>query len=119
MAKGTIKIGTTEVGMAANAATPYFFKSVFKKDIMKTISHLDDDDADETTDAIFRLGYVMANQYENTPVSDMSEAGFLDWLMHFEYMDLVSASQQILKMYLGTNQTTSKAKNRSRRRPGK
>lgn len=104
--KRTITIGTHEVEMVANAASPIFFKRAFKEDFNLIRQRLTDEktrgDEAETAVGISELfkkmGYIMAKQAEaNFP--DVSEDDWIQWLMQFAPVDMDAASEDIILFY--------------------
>lgn len=103
--KGIVKIGDKDVGMVANAASPYIYKQVFHEDFL---AKLQADNPD--TDLFQKMGYIMAKQDELDKMSDLMKLtsdGFYEWLMQFDAMDIIFASDDISNIYLA--QTKSEA----------
>ena len=103
--KGTITIGSREVGMLANAASPYIYKHIFHEDFLAKLQ------ADNPeTDLFQKMAYVMTMQNEHEKMSDLlklNEDGFYEWLMDFDPMDLLYATDEISKLYLAQKESTS------------
>ena len=107
--KGIVKIGSKEVGMVANAASPYIYKQVFHEDFLKKLQ-----DKDPETDIFQKMGYIMAKQDELANLSDLmklTEEGFFEWLLQFESMDVIYATDEIANIYLAQKESTSVPKN--------
>ena len=103
--KGTVKIGSKEVGMVANAASPYIYKQVFHEDFLKKLQ-----EKDPETDIFQKMGYIMAKQDELENLSDLmklTEEGFFEWLLQFESMDVIYATDEIANIYLAQKESTS------------
>ena len=96
--KGIVKIGEKEVGMVANAASPYIYKQVFHEDFLAKLQ-ADNPDAD----LFQKMGYIMAKQDELDKISDLMKLtadGFYEWLIQFDAMDVMYASDAISDIYL-------------------
>ena len=107
--KGTVKIGSKEVGMVANAASPYIYKNIFHEDFLAKLQEKEPD-----TDLFQKMAYVMVKQNELDKMSDLmklTEAGFWEWLCEFDSMDILYAIEEISNIYLAQKQTTSIPKN--------
>lgn len=103
--KGTVKIGSKEVGMVANAASPYIYKNIFHEDFLAKLQEKEPD-----ADLFQKMAYVMAKQNEIEKLSDLmklNEDGFLEWLCEFDSMDILYAIEEISNIYLAQKQTTS------------
>ena len=103
--KGTVKIGDKEIIMAANAASPYVYRAIFKEDFLQKAQ------GDTPDPDIFqKMGFVMAKQAEVSKMSELMNISideYYDWLMEFEPLDILTASGDISSLYMG--QTVSKS----------
>lgn len=104
--KRTITIGSHDVEMVANAASPIFFKRAFKQDFHAVRQRLSSGDADdpetlaEITELFTKMGYIMAKQAEaENGIPDASEEDFVYWLMQFAPTDMDAANQDIVLLY--------------------
>ena len=109
---GKVKIGSKEIEMVSNGATPYRFKQVFHKDLLKFFSDavsgkVDDGEAAEVSS---KLGFIMAKQNEMADLTKLSEESFIEWTEMFEPNDLILAAEDIVAIYSGNMQQTSEAK---------
>ena len=103
--KGTVKIGTKDVGMIANAASPYIYKQVFREDFLNKLQQSTPD-----VDTFQKMAFVMAKQYETSNMAELmklTEEDFWAWLLEFESMDVIYATDAIANLYLAQTQTTS------------
>lgn len=103
--KGTVKIGSKEVGMVANAASPYIYKQVFQEDFLTKLQQKTPD-----VDTFQKMAFVMAKQDETSDMSvlmKLTEKDFWTWLLEFESMDVIYATDAIANLYLAQTQTTS------------
>lgn len=106
-----IKIGTHEVELAANAATPIRYASVFHEDPMKMFNEVQKNGADaDASGLIMRLCFVMAMQAKRKDLSRVSEEDYITWLEDFEVMDFVDAANDIMAVYLGNKNMFSDPK---------
>lgn len=102
----TIKIGETELEMSANAATPFRFKQVFKKDLLQILGNEEKAET-EGVEAVTQLAYIMAKQAEKTDMSKLNEEGFITWLEDFGAMDFVNSAEEILNVYMDSTVGTA------------
>ena len=106
--RGTINIGGKEVGMLANAASPHYYKQIFKEDFLQRSQENPPDMG------IFeKMGFVMAKQAEGLKHSEMmnvSVDSFFEWLEGFEAMDILESIGDISDLYLKQTISTSTPK---------
>ena len=102
--KKTIKIGSKDVEMVANAASPFIYRQIFKKDFFQETQK---DAAD--VNIFVEMGFVMALQAKKsttelmkTPVDE-----FYTWLEQFDQMDMIEVLPQIGEFYTGQEKTTT------------
>ena len=103
--QGFVKIGEKEVGMVANAASPYIYKQVFHEDFLTKLQAKEPE-----TDLFQKMAYIMAKQAEIEKMSDLmklNEQGFYEWLMQFESMDVLYAIDEISNIYLAQKKETA------------
>lgn len=108
-----VKIGDQTVAMAANAATPIRFATVFHEDPMRGLDELQkggEADAGRATSLIMKLGYVMAMTAEKKDLTKLSEDDFVEWLEGFELQDFMEATNDIVAVYLGNKKMLSSSK---------
>lgn len=106
---GIVKIGSKEVGMTANAASPYLFKQIFHTDFLQETQKKDFDSS-----IVSQMGFVMAKQSETSKTSELlklNEIAYIEWLIQFEATDIISAADDILTLYMGQTLTSSVPKN--------
>lgn len=111
----TLKIGSGEVTLTANAATPYRYKQLFNEDLLKLFADSANKSEAENmnlTDTVMKLCFVMMKQAEKADMSLLSEEDFLTWLEGYDPMDIIYVGQDIINIYLGSTNTsvTSKKK---------
>ncbi len=117
---GTIKVGDKEVQMLSNGATPYRFKQVFKKDLLKFFSDAVNGKSEdgEAADMAIKLGFLMAMQAKKVNLNTLSEEDFITWLEDFEANDMILASENILALYNGNASQDSESKKEDDRPTG-
>ena len=105
---GKVKIGNTEIDMAANAASPYVYKSIFHEDFLVEVQK-----PEVSADIFQKMGFVMAMQAKESKLSELmkiNEAAFYEWLSAFEPMAVLEASGEISNLYMGQTKKTSSPK---------
>lgn len=110
---GKVMIGNTEVEMISNGATPYRFKQVFRRDLLKFFSDAVAGKVEdgEAADVASKLGYIMAMQSAKADLSKLNEDTFIEWMESFEANDVVLAAEDIIGLYSGNMTQTSVSKN--------
>ena len=106
--KGTIKLGLTDVEMVANAASPYVYRSIFKEDFLAKIREPEPD-----TDLFQKMGFVMMNQAKTAKMSELmniSVDAYYEWLVQFDPLDIINATEEISNLYLAQTTTLSSPK---------
>lgn len=103
--QGFVKIGEKEVGMVANAASPYIYKQVFHEDFLTKLQAKEPD-----ADIFQKMAYIMAKQAEVENLSDLmklTEEGFFEWLLQFDAMDVIFATDEVANIYLAQKKETA------------
>lgn len=103
-----IKIGDAEVGMLANAASPYIYKQVFHEDFLTKVQ-----EANPDTDLFQKMGFIFAKQAETENLSDLmklSLESFFEWLSKFDVFDVIFATSEIANLYYRQKEGTSSPK---------
>lgn len=95
----TITIDGRELELSANAATPFRFKQVFKKDLFAILGN-EDKAQNEGVEAVTQLAYIMAKQAEKADMNKLNEDGFIEWLEGFGSMAFVESAEDILNVYM-------------------
>lgn len=112
---GTVRIGEKEVEMAANAASPFVYKQLFKKDFIVMLDKLQSGKLDDENANLFvEMGFIMAKQAEAPDISKLMQLkmeDFYKWLEGFEPMEVILASDAIARLYNGQKDATSVPKN--------
>jgi len=102
----TITIDGQEIKLAANAATPFRFRQMFKKDLLQILGNEEKAEA-EGIDAVSGLAFIMAKQAEHADIAKLTEDDFIAWLEGFGPMAFIESAQDILEAYTEQEQTTS------------
>lgn len=108
--RGTVKIGSKEVGMLANAASSYIFKQVFHEDLLKKFQEME---TNPDTQLGEKLGFIFAKQAEAENTSDLMKLtmdDFLEWLSEFDPLDIFMESEKIAELYQRQKEGTSSPK---------
>ena len=101
-----VEIDGKEMELAANAATPFRYKQIFKKDLFAILG--DEKRAmEEGIESVAELAFVMAKQAEKTNMNKLSYEEFLNWLEGFGPMAFVNSAEDILAVYMDSLQGTS------------
>ena len=101
-----ITIDGRELELAANAATPFRFKQVFKKDLFAILGNESKAEA-EGVEAVTELAFIMAKQAEKADMNKLTEEEFLTWLEDFSGMAFVETAEEILNVYMDSTEGTS------------
>lgn len=100
-----ITIGSKKVPLLANGATPFWYKQIFKKDIIAQVSGAKEEEQIEViTSAGPELAFIMAKQAECKAFADMKKYGienYYEWLQDFEALDLPMAMDKVMEIYMG------------------
>lgn len=94
-----LTIEDKEIEFVANAATPFRFKQIFGKDLLRILGdeHRVEEEGVET---ITQLAFVMAKQAEKADMSHLNEEVFIDWLEGFGSMAFINAAEDIMNLYM-------------------
>ena len=96
-----LKIGEKEIELTANAATPFRFKQVFRKDLFGIFGNEERAET-EGIEAVMQLAYIMSKQAEKADMNKLNEDEFLTWLEDFGPMDFAEQAEEILNVYMGS-----------------
>ena len=101
----TIKIGSENTELVANAASPYLYKMIFHEDFLKKLQEQEPD-----LDIIQKMTFVMVKQAElssMTALCELSKEDYLEWLIKYEPMDIFNAANDVKNLYMGQTQGTA------------
>ena len=101
-----VTIEGNEIEFAANAATPFRFKQVFKKDLFAILGNEQKAET-EGVEAVTQLAFIMAKQAEKADMTKLTEDGFIEWLEGFGPMAFVNSAEDILAVYMDSTTGTA------------
>ena len=101
-----ITIDGREVELAANAATPFRFKQVFKKDLLQILGN-EKKAEEEGVEAVTQLAFIMVKQAEKADMNSLTEDDFIAWLEDFGAMAFVEAAEDIVTVYMDNTKPTA------------
>lgn len=108
-----IKVGEKMVPMVANAATALRYKHVFGKDLIVELQQAKDDTA-KGFNSLPELAFVMAKAAEakegKVNMGLLNEENFMDWLEQFDSMDIVTAAEAVINLYMGNSEASVEQK---------
>ena len=109
--KGTVTIGSVEVGMLATAASPILYKRVFHKDFFKALNSAQKDES-EGVSLFEEMGFIMAMQDCKSveELSKLTEDNYIEWLNQFGAEEMLLAVSDIAQIYRGQEVTNSAPK---------
>ena len=111
-----ITIGEKSIPMLANGATPIRYRMVFGKDIMNEFNKVNED-MSKATDSLSELAFIMSKaadaQNEHKPMTNLNMESYIAWMEQFEPLDVVLAADDIVNLYLGSEQTLSEVKKKA------
>lgn len=106
---GKIMIGQHDVEMAANAASPYYYRKVFQEDFLALIQ-----EKEPQTDLMQKMAFIMAMQARHgedaAALNKLSEAEYMKWLSGFEPLDVLMATEDITSLYFRQDKVTTASK---------
>ena len=117
---GIIKIGDIEVEMLCNAASPIFYKRLFREDFILKLQELQSGitetevqtKVDGNIDIFSQMGFIMHSQVSMTDAQllNLRYEDFVKWLSQFSPLDMINASGDIAGLYTSQGQTVIDAK---------
>lgn len=110
-----IMLGDKTLKLLANGATPYRYKQVFHKDVMKVLFNQDEA---EISEIAAELAYIMNAQAINAEdakksISTLNFDAFIKWLEDFEPLTFSMASDEIYNVFTSGALTSQKSKKKS------
>ena len=95
----TVTIDGKEMEFAANAATPFRYKQVFKSDLFYVLS--DEKRAEEEgAEVVTKLAYIMHHQAKKDDMGKLNEDDFVTWLEDFSSMAFINCADAIINVYM-------------------
>ena len=112
MQKTIMLDGGKEVKLAANAATPFRFKQLFGKDLLRIFNDSSKDESEQIglADTVTELAFIMNSQAEGRDMNRLSMDEFFTWLEEYEPMDFVIKAQEVIEVYISSTQVSAEAK---------
>lgn len=101
-----LTIDGKELELAANAATPFRFKQVFKKDLLQILGN-EKKAEEEGVEAVTQLAFIMAKQAEKADMGNLTNDDFIAWLENFGPMAFVESAENIVNAYMDNTQTSA------------
>lgn len=102
----TIEIDGKELEFAANAATPFRYKQVFKSDLFAVLGN-EERAEEQGAEVVMRLAYIMHNQAQKVDMNKLNEDGFIEWLEGFSSMAFVNSAEDIINAYMDSTVGTA------------
>lgn len=103
-----VKIGENTVKMSASAFTPFSYKKVFGRDILKDIQKVQEEAKETQTldpEVVCMMSYIMARE------ADKEILPFEEWCMQFELFDLYQSFNEVVTLWgLATAQNSKPVK---------
>lgn len=107
----SIMIGDVEVAMRASAATAIRYRNTFHGDIMKELMEMNTEQIDSSViEKIQKLAFIMAKSAEGANMTALTEDDYLEWLDQFDSLEMMTASKDIVSIYLGGKVSESELK---------
>ena len=94
-----ITIDGKELPFAANAATPFRYKQIFKKDLFAILGNEQRVET-EGVEAVTELAFIMAKQAEKADMNKLNYDEFINWLEDFSGMAFINAADEIMNVYM-------------------
>ena len=101
-----ITIDGKELEFAANAATPFRYKQIFKEDLFAILGNEQRVET-EGVEAVTELAFIMAKQAEKADMNKLNYDEFILWLEDFGPMAFVENAEEILNIYMDSTTGTA------------
>lgn len=105
----TVMVDGNEMELAANAATPFRYKQVFKSDLFSVLGN-EKRAEEEGVEAVTKLAYIMHKNAEKADMNKLNEDDFITWLEGYSPMAFINASEDILAVYMDSTTGTATPK---------
>lgn len=106
-----IAIRETKLPLLANGATPYYFKMLFAKDLLKQLTS--NGEYEIASDEIPELAFIMAKQAEKAEMNKLTFDMYIEWLEQFDALDMVMHGTEIADVYIGNTIPAEKPKKKA------
>lgn len=100
-----IEIDGKEMEFVANAATPYRYKQIFRKDLLTILGN--ENATGESIEAVMELAFVMSKQAEKVDMNKLNYDEFIAWLEGFSPMAFIDKTEELLSVYTDSTVGTS------------
>ena len=101
-----VTIDGNELEFAANAATPFRYKQVFKSDLFAVLGN-EERAEEEGAEVVMRLAYIMHNHAQKADMNKQNEEDFINWLEGFSAMAFVDSAEDIINAYMDSTVGTA------------
>lgn len=106
-----LTIGSKTVDMAANAATPFWYKQIFNKDFfVEAELFRNSETTSESIELYTQLAFVMAMQAKKKDMTEITTADYVKFLEGFAPLDFAFAIDAIAELYAAQEKPSSKPK---------
>lgn len=102
----TVKIDGKEMELAANAATPFRYKQVFKSDLFAVLGN-EKRAEEEGAEVVTKLAYIMHHQAKKDDMGKLNEDDFITWLEGFSAMAFIDVAEEIINVYMDSTTGTA------------
>lgn len=102
----TVTIDGEGMELAANAATPFRYKQVFKSDLFAVLGN-EKKAEEEGVEAVTKLAYIMYHQAKKSDMGKLNEDDFIAWLENYSAMAFINASDEIISVYMDSSVGTA------------
>ena len=108
--RGQIDINGKEYEAAANAASPYIYKQIFREDFLQKIQEKEPD-----VEILQKMFFVMVNQAEKTTTEalNLTIDDYIKFLEQFDPMEILNATSAISEFYFKQTEKTSAPKEKA------
>lgn len=100
-----IEIDGKEMEFVANAATPFRYKQIFRKDLLTILGN--ENTTGDSIEAVMELSYVMSKQAEKVDMNKLNYDEFITWLEGFSPMAFIDKAEELLSVYTDSTVGTS------------
>ena len=114
-----VKIGNITVPMLANGATALRYRNIFGKDIISELMGAQEDTV-KGVNSLPELAFIMAMAAKakdgEIDMSLLNQDKYIEWLEQFDPMDLPSAAEEIVNLYMSNGKTNSEPKKKEEKK---
>ena len=106
-----LEIRDIKLSLLANGDTPYHYKRLFGKDLLKQLTSTGEYEI--ASDEIPELAFIMAMQAEKADMAQLTFDKYIEWLEQFDALDMVMNSTAIADVYIGNTIPQEKPKKKA------